>query len=375
MYELDRTANKLIQIDSKSFQELGFREREHLQEWIADNPECLGEELLIIQKEFNGFNDTKERLDLLALDKNGSIVVIENKIDDTGRDVTWQAMKYVSYCSTLTKQQIKSIYQEYLNRYFLNENAEDKIVEFYDDKAYDEILLNKDDQRIILIAGKFRKEVTSTVMWMLNHDIKIQCFKTMLYKYNDKVLFDIDQIIPVKEVEDYIIVLGEKNRDEKDIKDNISMLSKIRREFWTLLLDKINNYTSLFKNISPSNDHWISSGSGVGGCTFNFVTTKKYASVELYIGKSIKEENKKIYDELYKIKENIENLYGKKLEWERLDDKKTARITEKLNDVDISNRDDWGKILQFFCNAMPKLEKALKDNLINVKKEIYIQER
>ena len=31
-----------------------------MQEWIADYPECLGEELLIIQKEFDGFNDTNE---------------------------------------------------------------------------------------------------------------------------------------------------------------------------------------------------------------------------------------------------------------------------------------------------------------------------
>jgi RecB family endonuclease NucS len=41
---------------------------------------------LIIQKEFAGFGDTKERLDLLALDKKGKLVVIENKLDDSGRD-------------------------------------------------------------------------------------------------------------------------------------------------------------------------------------------------------------------------------------------------------------------------------------------------
>lgn len=43
------------------------------------------EELLIIQKEFDGFEDTRERLDLLALDKEGRLVLIENKLDDTGR--------------------------------------------------------------------------------------------------------------------------------------------------------------------------------------------------------------------------------------------------------------------------------------------------
>ena len=44
-----------------------------------------------------------EQLPLSALDKP---VIIENKLDDTGRDVVWQALKYTSYCSTLTNIQI-----------------------------------------------------------------------------------------------------------------------------------------------------------------------------------------------------------------------------------------------------------------------------
>jgi hypothetical protein len=50
----------------KKFAELGFHDREHLQEWLANEPTALGEELLIIQKEFDGFDETNERLDLLA---------------------------------------------------------------------------------------------------------------------------------------------------------------------------------------------------------------------------------------------------------------------------------------------------------------------
>lgn len=45
--------------------------------------------VLVIQKEFDGFSDTRERSDLLALDKDGDLVVIENKLDDSGNDVTW----------------------------------------------------------------------------------------------------------------------------------------------------------------------------------------------------------------------------------------------------------------------------------------------
>ncbi|WP_371367627.1 hypothetical protein SRRS_14930 [Sporomusa rhizae] len=62
----------------------GFKERYDIQEWIADNPNILGEELFIIAKEFNEFDKTRERTDLLALDREGNLVVIELKRDDTG---------------------------------------------------------------------------------------------------------------------------------------------------------------------------------------------------------------------------------------------------------------------------------------------------
>ena len=116
MYKINKTSNNVVKLEQRLFKELHLKEREHLQEWIAKNPEMLGEELLIIQKEYDGFNDTNERLDLLALDKDGGLVIIENKLDDTGRDVVWQALKYTSYCSTLTTSQIIKIYQSYLER-------------------------------------------------------------------------------------------------------------------------------------------------------------------------------------------------------------------------------------------------------------------
>jgi len=299
MFVLDKEANKIVKIESKTFHDFGFKEREHLQEWIANYPECLGEEFLIIQKEFDGFNDTNERLDLLAIDKSGTIVVIENKLDDTGKDVTWQALKYVSYCSTLSKLQIKEIYQAYLDKYFKDENAEENIIEFFNGKPFAEISLNEDDQRMILVAAKFRKEVTSTVMWMLNHGIKAQCFKVTPYEYNHQVLLDMEQIIPVKEAEDYIIKMADKTREEKEVKEANRDILELRKTFWIELLEKFSTYSTQFKNVNASTDHWISGGSGVSGAPFSFVVTKNYAAVEVLINVSSKEENKKLYDKIY----------------------------------------------------------------------------
>lgn len=170
MYLINKTENKIEKVAEKSFSELGFKERDNLQEWIANNPECLGEDLLIIQKEFDGFNDTNERLDLLALDKRGNLVVIENKLDDSGRDVTWQVLKYASYCSSLTKVQLKDIYQKYLDKKGKNENAVENLSEFYSNTEFNELQLNQGtSQRLIMIAGNFRKEVTSTALWLTNY--------------------------------------------------------------------------------------------------------------------------------------------------------------------------------------------------------------
>ena len=41
--------------------------------------------------------EPNERLDLLAVDSDGKVVVIELKRDDSGADAHWQAIKYASY--------------------------------------------------------------------------------------------------------------------------------------------------------------------------------------------------------------------------------------------------------------------------------------
>lgn len=367
MYEVDTQAKELKKIEHSSFSELGFKEREDLQEWIANNPSCLGEDLLIIQKEFDGFNDTNERLDLLALDKNGDIVVIENKLDDSGRDVSWQALKYVSYCSTLTNQQIVDVYQDYLNKQGIDENAQERIVEFLDIESIDELSMNSGEQRMILIAGRFRKEVTSTIMWLLNHNIKAQCFKTTIYKFDGKVMLDINQIIPVKEAEEYIIRMADKTRQEKDTVDRKQGIQKLRLEFWASLLDQYAEVSSSFQNISPSKDSWICRGSGISGIIYSFVFTTKYASVELYIGRKDREENKKVFDYLYQHKEDVQVQFGKDLSWQRMDNKKSCRVACTVQDVSINREEDRETVTAFFVEHMPKLEKAMHKSLLDAK--------
>ena len=113
MFKVNLSENRLVRLEERRFSDLKLHERDHLQEWLVQTPEALGEDLLIIQKEFDGFEHTRERLDVLALDKEGRLVVVENKLDDSGRDVVWQVLKYAAYCSSLKKAEIVDIYQKY----------------------------------------------------------------------------------------------------------------------------------------------------------------------------------------------------------------------------------------------------------------------
>lgn len=381
MYTLDHQLNRLAPVSIKTFTELGFTERKHLQEWLAHQPDALGEELLIIQKEFDGFDDTRERLDLLALDKDGNLVIIENKLDDSGRDVVWQALKYASYCASLTKAQIVEVYQQYLNRYQPHSNpdievgepiaqagqpadAASLICEFLDAPDLDEVKLNLgNSQRLILVAANFRKEVTSTALWLLGQGISVQCFKVTPYALGEQLLLNIDQIIPTPEAKELMIGISAKEAEEKSTEVVLKSRHQVRQAYWEQTLEAFQSSScTLYNNISPSKDHWLSAGSGLSGCPYNLIFLQKALRVELWISRGQTEDNKFLFDQLCAQKDAIEQTFGQPLEWLRLDDKKSCRIQFSCA-AEGFNKDRWEEWTTWHLEQMIKLEKAMKTPL------------
>lgn len=355
-------------MQERSFFELGFQERTHLQEWIASEPDALGEDLLIIQKEFAEFSETKERLDLLALDKQGSLVIIENKLDDTGRDVTWQALKYASYCAGMNKDGIRRIYQDYLNKWEPGTAAEDKLNSFFE-TDFATLTVNPGvTQRIILIAANFRKEVTSTVLWLASFKLRIQCFKVTPFSMGDELFLNIDQIIPTKDTEEFMIGLADKAQDEVAIVEAEGRRQKFRREFWSKLISAMNEKTQLYQKISPGTHSWIGAGSGVRGVGLNFGATQKYARAELYIDRGDETQNLDIFDSLKRRQSQIENAFGGELTWERLEGRRACRIKAE-GPGDVFDRECWPSMIEYMVDTMLRLDKAMRIPLQEVMKE------
>lgn len=308
---------------------------------------------------------------MLALDKFGDIVVIENKLDDSGRDVLWQVLKYASYCSSLSRNHIKDIYQQYLDKTSPGEDAEANIVEFMGASDFSEIELNK-SQRIIMVSGHFRKEVTTTVLWLLsNSQLTIQCYKVTPYVWQQQMFLNVEQIIPIKEAEEYTIKVAEKNQENVGAKEELKSRHRTRLEFWQRFLNEVNNSdTNLYQNISPSKDYWLTAGVGMGGLGLNVIVSKSFARSEISISRPAKEENKIIFDELYKQKEQLESVFGDKLEWERLDNKKSCRIRYQKEGVSLYEKEDWDEMIKFLIDGALRMEKAFKKPIKAINRKI-----
>jgi hypothetical protein len=357
MYRINHQTNQITKLKAMSFSELGFSERNHLQEWLANQPDALGEELLIIQKEFDGFDDTKERLDLLAIDKQGALVIIENKLDNSGRNVVWQSLKYASYCSTLSKTQIGEIYQKYLDKTEPGKDAKSLICEFLGKEEFAEVVLNPgNDQRLIMVAAEFRKEVTSTVLWLLKHRVFVKCFKATPFQDGPDLFLTVEQLIPLPEAEELMIGISEKEVEEQFLERGQATRYQLRTDFWHQTLEALQEAkVALFGNVAPSRDHWLNAGSGLSGVYYSMIFNRDEARVNFVLGRASKEQNKALFDVLNARSSELNGAFGAPLSWRRMDDKKVS-IIEYAKPFDGHNRDNWPAMIDWLVEHVQRME-------------------
>ncbi len=213
LYRIIEENKSLMAIKEIEFSTFNFKERYDIQEWVESYPAILGEELLIISKENSFFGSTRERPDLVAIDKNGNIVVVELKRDDSGRNLEWQAIKYASYLSRFTFNDIVNMTEKYFSKYkdeMSPEYIKQMFQEFIDEDNLSDI---NQKQRIILVSHRFAKEVTSAVNWLINeYDIDIKCVQLIPFYDKDKQSYYIQSttILPVPGIEDLLISAAQK---------------------------------------------------------------------------------------------------------------------------------------------------------------------
>lgn len=320
----------------------------------------LGEELFIITTDYNRFDKTSERLDLLAIDKEGNLVIIELLCDDSGKCVELQAIKHAAYCSTLTLSDVAQIYCNFLSKSetINEEEAKKRIVDFIDNDEFEEL---SDKPRIILVAKEFRPEVTASVLWLRKFGINITCIKLTPYEFSENIgVFKSTILIPpLSEAKDFII--------ESEKKENIEYTTLTQQEYLEFYKELINRLKQIhprqYPNPTPRSYYQIPIG--ISGVHFEWGfhgRPRDSFGVELHFETRDKAHNKNAIKSLEKFKQQIEKEtnevvtfqeeWGKSKSWARLYlQRKGGEITEELKDWAVKNMKKLIDILQ------PELEK------------------
>lgn len=207
--------DEIFVLENTTFFEQGVKERKDLQQWIKKNIAILGEDLLVIAEEFNRW-DSSKRLDLLAVDRAGNLVIIELKRDESGAHAELQALRYAAMVSTMRFSQAVETFANYLQRNgFDHSIAKASLLEFIDSDD-DEPENFAGDTRIIVVAAEFSKELSSTVMFLNKRDLDIRCIRMVPHKLPDgTLLLDVQQTIPLPEAKDFILDGDEKEKEKR----------------------------------------------------------------------------------------------------------------------------------------------------------------
>jgi len=139
-----------------------------LENWLANDPSLLGMELLIIGRQVSTIN--RGRIDLLALDRHGDMVILELKRDRTPRDVIAQILDYASWIRNLDYEQISTIAFD-----FIKESLPEAFSKYFDEPLPENI---NTAHSMLIVASEFDESSERIVQYLADE-----------YKVNINVVF------------------------------------------------------------------------------------------------------------------------------------------------------------------------------------------
>ncbi len=109
LFTFQHSNKEIQQIAETSFGQEGILERQDLQQALKQNIEALVPDVLIVAEEYSEWDQSRKRIDLLAIDRNANLIIIELKRTDSGDHMELQALRYASMISTMTFEHLVKV--------------------------------------------------------------------------------------------------------------------------------------------------------------------------------------------------------------------------------------------------------------------------
>jgi len=297
-------------IEKVELREIWKHEASDFSKWLQANIEVLSEvigiQLLNVEREQSTGNFY---VDLIAEDNSGHTVIIENQLEKSNHDHLGKIITYLSsFDASIAVWIVAEPRPEHINAItWLNESTSGK---FYLLKLEGVKIGNSEPAPLLtLIVGPSEASESA----------------------------------------------GKTKREKKE-------RHELRKDFWTLVLEKSRKKHNLFNAVSPSDGSYMSAGSGKSGIGYTMWVTQEDARIALYIdrGKESEEENLSILNKLKENSDDIEENFGSKLDWLELPEDRACQIRKNLNAGGYrTDREKWEDITENLAETMFKFEKAI----------------
>ena len=207
---------QLIKLDETTFKDQDLKEID-LQKMLKSQISAISPDTLIVSEEFSDWEDNRNRIDLLGIDKDASLVVIELKRTTDGGYMELQALRYAAMISALTFDKLVEIYGNYLSKNGNESDPEEGLLDFlgWEDQREEEFA---QDVRIVLASAEFSRELYTSVMWLNNLGLDIRCVRMNPYASRDGTFLDIQTVVPLPEAEEYQVRIREKTMKEREVR-------------------------------------------------------------------------------------------------------------------------------------------------------------
>ena len=283
--------------------------------WLGENLDVLSEELGIALTDAETEGSAGDfSVDVVARDDGGRTVVIENQLERSDHDHLGKLLTYFAMMDAVAA---------------------------------------------IWIVSEARPEHVSAVSWLNeNSSGDFYLVRVEAVRIGDSA--------PAPLVRS-IVGPSPETRAVRDEKREMSETQRLRKEFWTELLQRaLDKGVRLHANVSPGPRGYVGTGAGKSGLGISYVAGREWCQVDLYIdrGAGHGDSNKSIFDKLHTAREQIEAAFGEPLVWERLNDRRACRVSYRMDIGGYGDsQESWPGTHDAMIDAMVRFEAALRPHI------------
>ena len=204
---------------------------------------------------------------------------------------------------------------------------------------------------VVWIVSSARPEHASAIEWLNKHtDDELAFFLIEVHAYKIGDSAPAPQFKIIEQPNDFTrtVKIIAKSSD-------VSETQKKRLEFWTMFNETLENRGKPFNKRKATTDHWYSVAMGSSEChiSMDLVNKEHRMRVGIWIN-----DNKELFDRLYSHKDEIENVCGFDLVWDRLDNKKASFACTYIEGLNFDKQDNYPELMNKAIDLVITLKNA-----------------